>query len=179
MMKNKLVPVTAAARLAAAMLVVVTALLSLACDTETPITPSIPDTTSVKFEGKTVWIGTQYQGDDKGGYHILQMGWKGEYKNNVDKIVITLGKDYLEDNRPALLMELVKTDPPEVSNVDISQADYDALKSKLNAALPAGSGKTVVNGNLVNVTKVPVYAMIRDAIIRLAQTARAGVGRGA
>jgi hypothetical protein len=169
----------------ALMLAAGSALLPVGCNTGdgsgTEWTDPIPDTTSVTFDGKPIWIGTESKGDNTSSdehdhYHILQMRWDNKFQNKTDKIVITLGRDFLEDGMKFLIMGLVG--PEEGST--ISKADCDALKAKIKAGLPADSGKVVVDDNFSKVTKVAQYAaMIKDAFIRMAQSVRANIGRGA
>jgi hypothetical protein len=149
----------------ALMLAVGTALLVVGCDNgDDPVkTDPIPDKTQVTFQGRPIWFGTEYQGDntsndERDHYHLLQIQWKNEFQNKIDEISITLGRDYLEDGMKFLIMALVGPNPESYSI--ISQADCDALKAKIKAGLPTDSGKVIVDDNFVNVTKVDQYTSL-------------------
>jgi hypothetical protein len=140
--------------------------------------PVIPDATSITFNGREVKI-IHYEGEIGDTYHMMQIRWRNEYKNNIDKMSVTLGKDYLEDGKAVIVPTLFA---PDGETLVASNADYEALKAKIQAALPPESTKfgVVSAGSHYNVTLVENYAaMIKEAFIRLAESTRANIGRGA
>jgi hypothetical protein len=153
----------------------------VACDNSTddptPIVPLAPATTLVTFNGEEIYSHVwEVFEDEHGKGHVIDMHWEDAYHGQIGKIAIIWGKDILEDGAGNTILGLVADNPST-----ISQADYEALKAKLFAALPANHGKNgIFEGVNTNVNVVANYAtIIKNAILKLAQAAKANIGRGA
>jgi hypothetical protein len=161
-------------------------LLAMGCDNgdDPAKTDPIPEETQVKYNGKNITTITDiFQPTVNPVWQLIQIDYKDEYHGQVDKFSIIYGHDILD--KPTI--NVIALQPMGAPGTTISRADYEALKAKFKAALPDDFKKTFIDHGFAdgsdmggNVSLVSQYAaIIKDAVIRLAQSVKANFARGA